>query len=170
MEHSVRSTAVLLFLACDVAGAMELPNTLRPAADEAMILEGYASGVQIYECISDAESYVWKFRAPLADLVDRDGHPVARHYAGPTWEAVDGSRVVGFVRVTASPSRSDAIPQLVLGAKSTAGPGVLSRVRTILRLDTLGGQAPNHRCDHTALGEVANVRYSATYRFFAPAR
>ena len=60
----------------------------------------WADGVQIYECrkAADASFPAWVFVAPDAKLVDAGGMPMGHHYAGPTWEAPDGSKVVGVVK------------------------------------------------------------------------
>ena len=41
-----------------------------------------------------------EFQGAAAELVDAQGRPFAKHYAGPTWEAPDGSRIVGKVLAT----------------------------------------------------------------------
>jgi hypothetical protein len=47
--------------------------------------------VQIYSCSGTA----WTLVAPRADLYDSRGKLVATHFAGPTWQAKDGSSVDG---------------------------------------------------------------------------
>ena len=47
---------------------------------------------------ADASCPEWVFVAPEARLVDANGMLVGHHYAGPTWEAGDGSKVVGTVK------------------------------------------------------------------------
>jgi hypothetical protein len=48
-------------------------------------------GVQIYQCTGGR----WAFQSPRASLYDDDGNLAAEHFAGPTWQAADGSTVVG---------------------------------------------------------------------------
>ncbi len=60
----------------------------------------HGSGVQIYQCLADpqnAKRFAWVFQSPAADLSDRSGKDVGRHYAGPTFEGNDGSKVVAEV-------------------------------------------------------------------------
>jgi len=61
-----------------------------------------ARGVQIYECRvrKDAGAgYEWAFVAPEAELFDAKGNAIGRHGAGPTWQATDGSRIVGTLPI-----------------------------------------------------------------------
>jgi Protein of unknown function (DUF3455) len=120
-----------------------------------------AIGVQIYGCTGSA----WVFQAPEADLYDRHGHLVGKHYVGPTWEAKDGSKVVGakLAGFTADPH---SIPWLLLGAISHEGDGRMSVVTFIQRLDTAGGLAPASGCDADHVGAIARVPYTATYFFY----
>ncbi len=72
----------------------EVPANLRAPAGQVMFLEALGSGVQIYECSPKADQpsvYEWAFRAPEASLADRQGRPLGKHYAGPTWQSTDGS-------------------------------------------------------------------------------
>jgi hypothetical protein len=65
-----------------------------------------ATGVQIYRCEYDGSHHLtWLFRSPQATLYDEYGRPVFRHDAGPSWQADDGSRIVGHpIAQTASAS------------------------------------------------------------------
>src|SRR4051794_6342677 len=72
-----------------------------PALPKALALpEGYrevqraeAEGVQIYKAERDpAGGLKWAHQAPLASLHDGN-KKVGIHYAGPAWEALDGSKV-----------------------------------------------------------------------------
>ena len=58
-------------------------------------LIAHAEGVQIYACYSVADGYAWRLLAPRATLTGDNGKPLGSHYGGPTWEARDGSTVVG---------------------------------------------------------------------------
>lgn len=115
-----------------------------------------AKGVQIYEC-RDAK---WVFIAPEADLFDRGGRKIGTHYAGPTWEAADGSKVIGAVKERAD--AGGAIPWLILSAKSVGPDGAFSKVTSIQRLSTTGGVAPVGSCQ---TGAQARVPYTADYYF-----
>ena len=158
--------AATLLDAC--ATRPEVPDALLPPAGQELVLELHADGVQIYDCAAAPNGgYAWKFRAPEATLRDTAGKLMGDHFAGPTWRAPDGSSAVGEV-VAKAPSRSpDAIPQLLLSAKRGDGDGLFSKVKSVQRLDTVGGQQPAGGCaSATDLARVARVPYTATYAFY----
>ncbi len=104
-----------------------------------------AQGVQIYECLAkkdQAGGYEWAFVAPEADLFDARGNKTGKHYAGPHWESTDGSKILGTVKERANAPTSDAIPWLLLAAKSVGPDGSFSKVRSIQRVNTAGGVGP----------------------------
>jgi hypothetical protein len=151
----------------------QVPATLRAPVDQTLFLEVRAAGVQIYECTSkpDAPSaFSWTFQAPEATLIDRWGHAIGRHYAGPTWELPDGSRVVGEVEARDPGPDPAAIPWLLLRAKSTSGAGPLSQTQSIQRVNTVGGIAPTAPCTEALTHAVVRVPYTATYYFYGAAR
>jgi uncharacterized protein DUF3455 len=153
---------VLLLAGCASRRAVPPPGSppsLKVPPNEVLSLEAFASGVQIYEC----RARQWVFKAPEAELADRDGRKIGRHYAGPTWEAEDGSTVVGEVKARENARSADDIPWLLLGAKSASGSGRLGRTRSIQRMDTVGGKAPPESCRD---GEESRVPYKATYYFY----
>ena len=146
-----------------------VPASLRAPAGQTAFLAARASGVQIYDCKPKADApsgFEWVFRAPEAALTDLDGHPIGKHYAGPTWESTDGSRVVGELRARDPGPNPSAIPWLLLARKSTTGMGVFGPTTSIQRLSTEGGTAPPQPCDSAGAGQVARVPYTATYYFY----
>ena len=91
---------------------------------------------------------------------------MGRHFAGPSWQAPDGSTVVGEP-VTVSPApRPGAIPWLVLRARSHAGAGLFAGVASIVRLHTEGGIPSPDGCDAAHVGERRRVPYTADYLLF----
>jgi hypothetical protein len=143
----------------------------------------HGSGVQIYQCTASAPNpprYGWALQAPAADLSDRSGKDIGRHYEGPTWESYDGSKVVGEVTAridapgAAAPgsaaSGPNAIPWLLLRAKSNVGKGIFAKVQWIQRLHTIGGLAPQGACDAAHAGQRVRVAYSADYYFYVARR
>ncbi len=120
-----------------------------------------AIGVQIYECIAAK----WVFQAPEANLYNNGDQLAGTHYAGPTWEADDGSKVVG-AKIAAFTPDPTAIPWLLLRAVSHDGDGRMAKVTFIQRLDTTGGLAPSTGCDSSSAGAIARVDYTATYFFY----
>lgn len=166
---------VLLLTAMMLAGLHacatrpDVPETLRPPVGQELVVALHADGFQVYDCAAAAQGgYEWKFRAPDATLRDVSGQPMGSHYAGPTWRAPDGSTVVAEVRSKAPAKDPANIPLLLLAAKSHGdGDGLFSKVSSIQRLDTMGGQAPTTSCSSaTDLARVARVPYSATYYFY----
>jgi hypothetical protein len=121
----------------------------------------YAEGVQIYRW--DGTS--WVFLVPEAELFADAGYngTVGIHYAGPTWESVSGSNVVGMVIDRCTP-QPDAIPWLLLAAVTSEGPGIFHRVTSIQRVNTVGGIAPADPGNFS--GEVVRVPYTAEYFFY----
>jgi hypothetical protein len=144
------------------AAAPSVPANLQAPASQALALETAASGVQIYECRAGQ----WVFKAPEADLFDRSGNKIGTHYAGPTWESKDGSKVVAGVTARSDAPDANAIPWLLLTAKSTTGNGVFGQTRSIQRVKTVGGTTPIEPCGQVDTGKVARVSYKAIYYFY----
>ena len=134
---------------------------LQPPAGNRAFFRVFAEGVQIYRWNGTS----WVFVAPEADLFASPGGTglVGIHYAGPTWESLSGSKVVGTVdqRCTVDP---DDIQWLLLRAVSSEGPGVFAGVTYIQRLNTSGGIAPT--VPGTTTGEIARVPYTTEYYFY----
>jgi hypothetical protein len=150
-------------------GGPGVPENLKVPEAQSLSLEARATGVQIYVCgagKADAARFEWAFKAPEADLFDAAGKKIGRHYAGPTWESDDGSKVVGDVKAKDDGPDPTAIPWLLLSAKSTSGKGVFSGTLSIQRLFTVGGKAPAGGCDQAHSGQEARVPYKARYLFF----
>jgi hypothetical protein len=135
-------------------------------------LVGHAMGVQIYSCNATSAGYAWSFVAPRADLFDDNGKLIVTHFAGPTWQAKDGSSAVGR-KVAGVTVDSTAIPWLLLSAASTAaGPDGdrLAATTFIQRINTTGGLAPAAAdCNADAAGTRAEVPYTADYYFWKSA-
>jgi Protein of unknown function (DUF3455) len=130
-----------------------------------------ARGVQVYVCEQLSGAYAWRLKGPEATLLDAAGSEVGRHFAGPSWQAKDGSTVVGEALVTSRSPTEGAIPWLVLRAKSHAGGGVFASVEYIVRSQTEGGVPPAAGCDQAHLGAQSRIPYSAVYTLFqAPAQ
>jgi hypothetical protein len=153
-----------------VAAPPDVPPALKVPDRQILKLALHGAGVQIYECRAGKESptrFAWILRSPEADLTDRTGKTVGRHYAGPTWEADDGSTVVGEVIARDNGPDADAIPWLLLRETSNAGKGSFGKIRFIQRLHTVGGKEPTSVCDSTQVGKRTRVAYSADYYFYA---
>lgn len=174
-RHGVTAVAAASLLAvvasCATSGVPVVPENLKAPATQVFSLQTQATGVQIYECKAsrnDPTRFEWVFKAPEAELFDGAGRKIGKHYAGPTWESTDGSTVVGEVKARDDGPDANAIPWLLLSAKSTSGNGVLSRTQSIQRVNTVGGQAPAGGCQGPQVGQEARVAYKATYYFYVP--
>jgi hypothetical protein len=163
--------SALPFIAVACAGmeappTANVPDQLRPGANEALALVIPASGVQIYECRAKAQqpgAYEWAFLAPEADLFYTNGRKAGSHYAGPHWEAADGSRISGQLKERADAPQKGAIPWLLLTTKSVGPDGSFSKVTSIQRVNTVGGVAPASGCSQSTAGTIARVPYTADY-------
>ena len=151
-------TLAVLITGC--VSTAQVPDSLRPGARESLAMVVPAKGVQIYECRAEK----WVFVAPEAELFDRSGKKIGSHYAGPHWESADGSKIVGAVKARADAPKADAIPWLLLSAKSVGAAGAFSDVTSIQRVATTGGLSPAGGCSQN--GMTARVPYTADYYFF----
>ncbi len=161
---------VLLVGACaGPTSTISVPDKLKPATTEWLSMIVRARGVQIYECRAKKDQagvYEWAFVAPEADLFDARGNKTGKHYAGPHWESTDGSKILGTVKERANAPTSDAIPWLLLAAKSVGPDGSFSKVTSIQRVNTAGGAAPATGCSQADAGKPARIDYTADYYFF----
>ena len=146
-----------------------VPQALAPKAGQ-LVESVAARGTQIYECRADAAApggAKWVFVAPKADLFDRSGQSIGKHYAGPHWEAADGSRIVGALEARAEAPQADAIPWLLLSARPAGGAsGRFAQVTSVQRVNTIGGSMPARACDASTVGQTETVPYSADYLFY----
>jgi hypothetical protein len=150
------------------AAAQQVPQQLQSPPNEQLLLQVHAKGDQVYTCKADAAQFTWTLKAPDAQLFDQNGKPFGKHFAGPSWEANDGSRVTGKAVANAPSPDTNSIPWLLVNIVTHEGSGVLSRATTIQRLNTKGGKAPASGCDASHVGQEARAPYSADYFFFAP--
>ena len=176
MSKTPKVTAFLLALLVAACASLQpptpmvtVPDKLKPGANESLAMIVPAKGVQIYECRARKDqvgAYEWAFVAPEADLFDARGNRIGRHYAGPHWESTDGSKILGTVKERADAPVADAIPWLLLAAKSVGSEGSFSKVTSIQRVSTVGGVAPKAGCSQAAAGTPARINYTADYYFF----
>jgi len=176
--NDIRSTAFVLLLACTVLAGCQsgrlkppsaVPERLAVPANQTVSRMFRVHGVQIYDCKPSRDDPMhidWTFRAPEAELRDSSGQLIGRHYAGPTWEALDGSRIIGEVVARDDSPDPSAIPWLLLRVISATGQGLFSQTISVQRLDTAGGKAPAGGCDSTGVGKEARVPYAADYFFY----
>jgi hypothetical protein len=165
---TLATIAFVLVAGAKVSLAAEaVPAALQPPAGYTVAFTAKATGVQIYTSTADGGTAPkWVFEAPLAELNGSKG--VIHHYAGPSWEAADGSKVARDmdtpVTTVAAKRASTDIPWLLV--KVTADPvaGVLNKVVYVQRISTQGGVAPAN--PPSRVGTKVGVPYTATYVFY----
>ncbi len=123
-------------LAAGAPTAADIPAQIA-APGKVEIARLHAEGVQIYECVAGPAGLAWRFREPLATLL-QDGKTVGRHFAGPSWE-LSGDVVVGRVEAQSPGPTAGDIAQLKLAVVRRSGEGLLAQATTIQRLETHGG-------------------------------
>lgn len=163
------AAACLALAVCTVSARADEAAGLAPPRPATPVLSTTAAGVQVYTCDYDAgHKLVWVFQQPEAMLFDSSGTLVVRHGAGPSWEAIDGSRITGKKLAQAPGAQPGSIPQLLLAATpaatdAKAATGALAGVRFVQRLDTAGGMPPEPACstEHA----VGRFPYFARYVF-----
>jgi Protein of unknown function (DUF3455) len=162
MSHQRLLTALILATAflSDAALAQMPPAIASPGGK--IVATFHAEGAQIYECKPGNDGKLaWAFREPIATLL-LDDKTVGRHYAGPTWEHMDGSAITGKAVGNAPGATVNDIPWLKLDVVNRRGSGTLADVTAVQRINTHGGAAQG-ACDQT--GAFRSVSYSADYVF-----
>ena len=163
--------AALALAACQTPGLpTALPPSLQVTPQETWVDTLAARGVQIYECRNDGGQPGWALVGPDADLYETSGRLFGHHGAGPSWQAEDGSLVVGSVLARADAPVAGAVPWLLLEARSKSPKGALAAVTRIRRVHTTGGMAPAVGCDAPSHGQQVRVPYTAIYVLHASRR
>ena len=171
MRHPVRRHAYVIVLSTFLSfssAAQTVPRQLQPPGNEQLVFRLHGKGDQIYACKIDGAKGTWVLKAPEAQLFVEDGKLFGKHFAGPSWQANDGSRITGKAVANAPSPDPDSIPWLLVNVVSHEGNGLLSRITTVQRLNTKGGKAPASGCDAGHAGLEVRAAYSADYLFYAP--
>lgn len=154
-RHLFAATAFAAALTCAGNTQAQMPAAIE-APGQTVVATFHAEGAQVYECKAGADGKLaWAFREPIATLL-LDGKTVGRHYAGPNWEHMDGSAVVGKVAGNAPGKTPNDIPWLKLEVTAQRGNGTLTGVTTVQRINTAGGV-------HAGACEKAGAFHSAPY-------
>ena len=164
MRMCQRSFALSVLAAAAATGAAsaQVPAAIAAAPGETAVVTLHAEGAQVYECKAGSDGKLaWAFREPIATLV-LDGKTVGRHYAGPNWEHMDGSAVVGKAAGNAPGKSASDIPWLKLEVTAHRGSGAFSGVSTVQRINTAGGVLTG-ACDKA--GAFHSAPYAADYVF-----
>ncbi len=146
------------------------PAAITVPAGNKLALTLLGAGDLAYECKAKADMpgvYEWTFAGPIAVLYDKTSKAaVGKYYAGPTWEANDGSKV-GGKQLGVSPSAMPAsIPLQLVQAGASTGKGAMSDITFIQRMNTKGGVAPKDACGAGNVGAKMMVKYEADYLFY----
>jgi hypothetical protein len=150
-------------------GRPDVPEQIKAPAGEQIVLQVHATGSQIYVCKAGADGKLaWTLKAPDAELHDQQGAVVGHHYAGPAWKLNDGSEVTGKAVAHVDSPEPDSIPWLLVSVTSHSGDGGLSRVSSVQRIHTKGGQPPAAGCDGAKQSSEVKSSYTADYYFYAP--
>ncbi|MGN8118622.1 DUF3455 domain-containing protein [Labrys sp. 22185] len=165
------AAAMVLAGATQAAKAAEaVPAALQPPAGYTLAFTAKARGLQVYTSTAEAGAAPkWVLEAPVAELAAKPG--AVHHYAGPSWEATDGSKIVrdkdtAVVTVPAKKASAD-IPWLLVKVTADPAAGVLDKIGYVQRIATHGGVAPTAPPVRT--GTKVGVPYTATYAFYAKA-
>jgi hypothetical protein len=75
--------------------------------------------------------------------------------------------IAGTLKERIDAPLADAIPWLLLTAKSVGPEGSFSKVTSVQRVSTVGGAAPKTGCSSASVGQVARMPYTADYYFLA---
>ncbi len=131
-----------------------------------MFLVAHAVGFQTYR--RDVTTGHWTLVAPLADLWDDDGVLLGAHFAGPAWEARDGSYVTAapVAGTTVDPTALDwRLLRTRASGSGYRGSGRLAGTTYVQRVATTGGRAPVAP-ERGVPGEMVEVPYTADYYFW----
>jgi hypothetical protein len=165
---SILACAIAALALCSsvtAAQAAEVPAKIQVPAGHTPFLTAHAAGVQIYACAATADGPKWQFVEPKAVLYDDGGQFLGTHFAGPTWQANDGSQVKA-ARVDSATVDPTAIPWLLLKATTTTA-GRFAPTTYVQRLNTRGGLEPAAAgCKGATVGAERWIPYTADYRFW----
>jgi hypothetical protein len=166
-----------------VANAAPAPPVVPPEIavpnGNQVFLEGHTKdglSFQIYRCDATpngSTQFTWTFVRPTATLTGDNGQVIATHFAGPggatepTWQATDGSKVVGSQPVRFAQTGTIPLLRLTGTPKPVGGDGGrLGATTFIQRVNTKGGVADPAQCNADKVGTELPVPYSADYYFW----
>jgi hypothetical protein len=147
-----------------------IPADLNVPEGNKLLLQAYATGVQIYQVRRnpvDPNVFEWVNVAPAATLYAKPDFTnlLGTHYKGPSWEFTKG--VFKDEKVVAAKQKgvnvdATAVPWLLLKAvDSLSSPG--NKVTYIQRVCTTGGLPPATIPSESNLGKLDSIPYTANY-------
>jgi hypothetical protein len=145
-----------------------LPEAIRVPVGQKALMTQRGVGELTYECRAKKDmpdQLEWAFVGPVASLMNAERKAVGKYYAGPTWEAMDGSKVSGK-QVAVSPAAPGNIPLQLVKADPSMGVGAMNGISYIQRVNTKGGVAPAAVCDAGSVSKRMTVPYEADYVFY----
>lgn len=147
----------------------KVPEAIDPPAEVTLAFALSASGTQNYACTAgkSGEAPSWTLEGPHA-LLNAGAELAGVHFAGPSWQALDGSLVKGAKLAGADAPKPKAVPWLLLSA-TPSGAGSFGNITHIQRLETSGGVAPATGCDAAHVGAKVLVPYKTNYYFYRTA-
>lgn len=164
-----RICATLIATMLSASALAAEPAAIAVPAGHTLAMTALGTGELAYECKVKANTtdvYEWTFVGPTAVLYDKTSKAaVGKYYAGPTWEANDGSKV-GGKQLAVSPGEAGAIPLQLVQAAPSVGKGAMSDISYIQRINTKGGVAPGDACTSATAGAKKMVKYEADYLFY----
>jgi len=160
--------------ACRALRSADVPEKLKPGANESLAMVTAAKGVQIYECRASndrAGEYDWIFVAPEAELFDATG---TKRSAGTT-PARTGNRPTAAGSSRHEGARRRAYGRLdslaaALGEVGRAGRPRSAKSPASSAVHTVGGVAPKGGCFESESGMQLRIGYTRTITSFRPAR
>jgi hypothetical protein len=172
-QNAARSVASAADLKTVYTSCGAIPSDLNVPEGNKLLLQAYATGVQIYQVrrsLADPNVYEWVNVAPAATLYAKPDftNPLGTHYKGPTWAFTKG--VFKDEKVVAAKQKgvivdATAVPWLLLKAvDSLSSPG--NKVTYIQRVCTTGGLPPATIPTESNLGELDSIPYTANYLFY----
>ena len=170
-------TLALALAACSTPGMMntmktpDAPAAVTVPAGHKVVMMTTGVGDLTYECrvkAGAANAWEWVFAGPDAVLYDMNKKMVGKYYGGPTWEARDGSKVVGS-RVNGKTVDPTAIPWLLLKATPSSGADGdrFAATTFIQRINTVAGLPPAAaECNAGTVGSTREQPYETDYVFW----
>ena len=118
------AVAIALPLSLPAFAQTDVPEPIRVPAGHKAFMTVVGAGDLTYECKANADkggAMEWTFAGPQAKLTDaKTNKEVGKYYAGPTWEALDGSKITGK-QLAVAPAAAGNIPMQLVKTEWAAG-------------------------------------------------